>query len=340
MIATPGKELANQIMSVTENLIFNLDIKAKLHITKHQPRGDKPMEAKNVDLLIGSFGCLRNIFEEKIYDRRTVRHVIFDEADSLLDDTFNEESVPFLQKFSAVKGGAQMTLVGATFPTSLNRILSEVVNADDLLKITTPNLHRNLSHIHQKFIRVAEIGKEKLLLDLIAEDISKKRQTIIFSNKSSTAIFVHKFLKRNGIESASFHAEVRSHQRQSELERFLRGEVQVISCSDLASRGIDTFNASHVINYDFPFNISDYIHRVGRVGRVSSPIQGGNKVTNFVRRGVQARLVQQIEESVRTNTEIPNVNSNIIRILQHRRRKYLERTGQLQDTEEFEESGP
>ena len=107
-----------------------------------------------------------------------------------------------------------------------------------------------------------------------------------------------------------------------------------MSCTDLISRGIDThdvrwealetFNkthifitiCSHIINYDFPLNPADYIHRVGRVGRVGGLRDG--KVTSFVSRPAEVKVLQNIETAVRKNTEIKQVNNNIIRIIQHR----------------------
>ncbi len=97
----------------------------------------------------------------------------------------------------------------------------------------------------------------------------------------------------------------------------IRLQISVLSCTDLASRGLDTCNAHHVINYDFPLNMSDYVHRAGRSGRVGSP--QGSRVTSLVGGRIQVHLVQMLERAVRTQTEIPNVNNNIIRIIQRRR---------------------
>ena len=86
------------------------------------------------------------------------------------------------------------------------------------------------------------------------------------------------------------------------------------------SRGIDTSDVSHVINYDFPLNPADYIHRVGRVGRVNGVKNG--KVTSLVDSLPEVKVLQNIETSVRKNTEISNVNNNIIRIIEHRFERY------------------
>ena len=91
----------------------------------------------------------------------------------------------------------------------------------------------------------------------------------------------------------------------------------------MVSRGIDTSDVSHVINYDFPLNPADYIHRVGRVGRVNGVKNA--KVTSLVDNLAGVKVLQNIETSVRKNTEISKVNNNIIRIIEHRFERYKQK---------------
>lgn len=98
--------------------------------------------------------------------------------------------------------------------------------------------------------------------------------------------------------------------RKQNLEQFMVGDCNVLACTDLVSRGIDTQMVHHVVNYDFPASIVDYLHRVGRVGRVGQNING-SKVTNLVCGKISVALVQEIEKSVRLNRAIPDVESNV-----------------------------
>ena len=84
-------------------------------------------------------------------------------------------------------------------------------------------------------------------------------------------------------------------QRRANFDAFRRGDAAVLCCTDLASRGLDTCNAHHVVNYEFPFNMADYIHRVGRVGRVAS-VQG-SRVTSFVAGKISIRYVKEKTKS-------------------------------------------
>ena len=88
-------------------------------------------------------------------------------------------------------------------------------------------------------------------------------------------------------------------QRRANFDAFRRGDAAVLCCTDLASRGLDTCNAHHVVNYEFPFNMADYIHRVGRVGRVAS-VQG-SRVTSFVAGKISIRYVKEKTKRVVTN---------------------------------------
>jgi superfamily II DNA/RNA helicase len=107
--------------------------------------------------------------------------------------------------------------------------------------------------------------------------------------------------------------------RRINLDKFLydKDDHNILACTDLVSRGIDTQSVSHVVNYDFPAAMTDYLHRVGRVGRVGARQQGG-KVTSLVCGKVSIALVQELEKSVRQNKAM-DVESNIISIFEKQR---------------------
>ena len=103
--------------------------------------------------------------------------------------------------------------------------------------------------------------------------------------------------------------------RQYNLKKFLARDCNILACTDLVSRGIDTQTVNHVINYDFPQSMTDYIHRVGRVGRVGSNLVG-SKVTSLVSGTISVALVQEMEKSVRLNKSIPDIETNVIRLME------------------------
>ena len=203
-------------------------------------------------------------------------------------------------------------------PSNLGGGLGQLVDTGSLKVIQTQYLHKVLPHVHQKFIRSPKINRTDYLLELLETDIEKKRQVLIFSNKASTSAFISHFLREKGIESLHFSgANMDPSFRQHSLNKFLTNQVNILSCTDLVSRGIDTRSVNHVINYDFPMTMTDYIHRVGRVGRAGSSSNANGKVTSLVCGKISIALVQELEKSVRLNQAIPNVQSNFKSLVQN-----------------------
>lgn len=124
------------------------------------------------------------------------------------------------------------------------------------------------------------------------------------------------FLNEQGVPCVNLNGTMSQHFRENRFAEYQSGQHLVLSCTDIASRGLDTTRTHHVINYDVPTNISDYIHRCGRVGRVGSQVASG-LVTTLVCNPTEVELVQQIEFAARKThaDELPNVNANIKRLL-------------------------
>lgn len=115
--------------------------------------------------------------------------------------------------------------------------------------------------------------------------------------------------------------------RVGRFEQFQNGHVDVLSTTDIGSRGLNTTRCKHVINFDFPLHTSDYIHRCGRVGRLGSSVNC--YVTNFISSLREIELVRQIEEAVRTQTILQNVNANITNIINTKIEKEIKKYEKL-----------
>ncbi len=124
------------------------------------------------------------------------------------------------------------------------------------------------------------------------------------------------FLFIKGIDCELLTKKINTNERESLVERFFNGQVRVICCTDLASRGWDTLHVNHVINFEMPLFITDYIHRIGRVGRLNCHKSGGGSgmVTSYVTKPYEVDLVWNIERSVRLNIDLHNVNANVKRV--------------------------
>jgi len=340
VILVPSRELAIQIHSVAEKfkkhaLIFpHVEIGGMGTKTLVQSRKQHTM-----DILISTPGVFSKMMTKKMYRMDQLQSVILDEADTLLDDSFNDKVLHLIQRIRVACGhsetlgsgdadqtqaGTSLSFVGATLPRDVQNILSGVVPSSGITNITTDSVHKVMPHVPQKFLRLSADSKAVELLRLLKANVKKRIPTLVFCNKLDTVNFLGHTLDNNGVPNIHFHADMKQHVRAGRFEKFQSGEVDVLICTDIASRGLDTTRAQHLINYDFPLYPSDYIHRVGRVGRV------GNKhtcyVVNFISYKHDVDLLWKIETSVRrtaqgVTSQLWNVNANIKRKIVGRHNK-------------------
>ncbi|KAJ8890908.1 hypothetical protein PR048_010417 [Dryococelus australis] len=301
VIVTPNRELALQIGEIASNFSRSLLFSSKVVVGGRTKRKIMNPLFEEVDLLVASLGALSKLTSTGVYKMKNVRHIVLDEADTLLDDSFNEKLCRFLRRFPLqVTEGVgdlrtQLTMVSATLPTSIPDILGDLIVPESLMRVTTGHLHKIMPHVPQKFLRVGLSQKPAELLKLVKADYENRVPLIIFSNKSSTCDWLSMFLNENGVECVNLNGDMPLVLRRGVFKKFQLGEVNVISCTDIGSRGLDTVRVKHVINYEFPLYMADYIHRCGRTGRVGS--LEGCHVTSFVAGKLDVKLVQEIEYS-------------------------------------------
>lgn len=209
-----------------------------------------------------------------------------------------------------------MILASATMPKNAEEALETIIDPSTLEHVVSPYLHKIMPNITQKFVRIGKGQRPFELLRLAKQTVEKRRPLIVFSNYRDHCEFLAHFLNDNGIETAGLNKDDFNGMRGHHFRRFQMGQVHVLCTTDLSSRGLDTRRAHHVLNYDFPWHIADYIHRCGRIGRASSA--DNCRVTSFVSQKFEVPLVQKIEHSARTERLLPNVNANITGMLENR----------------------
>jgi len=328
VVIVPGRELANQIGEFANWFTEDLPLNVKVITGGHTKRMIVNPVFEENDILIATIGALSKLTTTGIYSMRHVRHLVLDEADTLMDDSFNELVTHFLRRFNFKSNNekssqlTQLMLVSATMPTSLSDILKECIDVDSINKIKTDKLHAILPHVQQKFIRT-NLGEKPSILLLLAKKLYKSNTpTIIFCNKSNTCDWATMFLNENGIKAVNLHGDMVYDLRIGQFNKYQNGSVNIMVSTDVGSRGLNTIRTKHVINYEFPFYIADYIHRCGRTGRLNSGTDG--KVTNFVSTAYDVELVQKIELAARTMKSLPNVNGNITKIRRYHLMNELE----------------
>ncbi len=140
--------------------------------------------------------------------------------------------------------GTQIVCVSATMPKNLEESLGSVVDLENIDRITTGSLHHIMPHVKQIFYRIHKYDKQSKLLELVKKDSQMGRPVMIFSNRSNASNWVYHYLNQNGIKCLRLNKEISDEQRFDEFNKFQSGECDVISCTDLGSRGLDTKRVS------------------------------------------------------------------------------------------------
>lgn len=133
-----------------------------------------------------------------------------------------------------------MVLASATMPTNIEESLNLIIDTSTLNVITSPYLHKSMPHITQKFIRMRKSQRPYELLSIVKRDIDRKRPVIIFSNKKVTSDYVSIFLNDHDIDTVAMNKTALEKIRRQQFQKFQTGQVNVLSTTDLASRGLDT----------------------------------------------------------------------------------------------------
>jgi len=188
-------------------------------------------------------------------------------------------------------------MFSATFPKEIQRLASSFLYNYVFLAVGRVGSTTEL--VTQKFIRVEEADKQGMLLDLIT---SVKGLTIIFVETKRKADMLEDFLIREGFLATSIHGDRVQQDRTAALRTFSSGQTPFLIATNVAARGLDIENIAHVINYDMPTDIDDYVHRIGRTGRAGKP----GLATAFISEenvNVIPKLLEILEEA---QQEIPN----------------------------------
>ncbi|KAF9098966.1 putative ATP-dependent RNA helicase ddx28, partial [Mortierella sp. AM989] len=267
------------------------------------------------------------LFNENQLSLDSLTHLVIDEADSMFDRGFGDEVSKIVKQAKAVisttEGPTKITVVSATLPKKVSDTLDETLPG--MLKITTPSLHKSLPGLHQTFLDLKPYfgNRPKAILDILAKQQQvegrgsrRKENTLIFCNTKHSCELLHDHLKTNKVPGllGVLHGDALN--RDEILERFINDDYipppppssssspssispsnkggKILISTDIASRGIDTTAVNHVVLYDFPVTIVDYLHRVGRTARGGR----GGRATSLVGRK-DRNLAERIMTGIR-----------------------------------------
>ena len=265
LMLCPTRELASQIHDNIEQYARHLDIRSMVMFGGVSQRPQVNNLRRGVDILVATPGRLLDLISQGYVDLSHVQFLVLDEADRMLDMGFIRDIRKILTQIPKKR---QSLLFSATIPHSIVE-LSRGMLSDPVRVSITPE-STTVEAIEQSLMFVMRGDKRGLLTYIIEEERPEK--VLVFSRTKHGCNRIVKQLGQDGIEALAIHGNKSQGAREKALRRFRRGTLQVLVATDVASRGIDVSDISHVINLDLPNEPDVYVHRIGRTGRAG---QGG-----------------------------------------------------------------
>jgi len=260
LILTPTRELAIQIRN--EFLMFSksLHVYSCLCIGGENIRRQINDLSRNPHFIIATPGRIQDLIRSRNIDFRDFSSVVLDEADRMVDIGFIKD-IKYI--VSLLPKNRQSLFFSATISNDVRQILESFVRNPITVSVKTTDTIENIT---QKVINFQDMNnKVNVLQDLLKQENFSK--VLIFGRTKHSVQRLSEELVMRGFKSGAIHGNKNQSQRRKVLEKFKRNDVQILVATDVASRGLDIPNVSHVINYDLPESYEAYIHRIGRTGR-------------------------------------------------------------------------
>ena len=277
LVMTPTRELALQVAKEAERLA------PSRHFRVVPVYGGTGMQkqltglARGCDLVVGTPGRMLDHLQRGTMKLDHVKYVVLDEADRMLDIGFRPDIERILKRCPLSR---QTLLMSATVPDAIKRLVNRYMTNPVHLQMTPEK--PTVDKIRQSYFTVDADKKFNLLKKVIERE--QPRQCLIFCERKRWADNLYRDLKRVVPKAAVIHGDLPQSQREKIMAAFRTGEIKYLIATDVMSRGIDVEGLSHVVNYDLPIDIENYVHRIGRTGRIgrdgiaislATPEQGG-----------------------------------------------------------------
>lgn len=315
MIASPGYRPSPRalIIAPTRELVVQIEAEAKIlggpagfrimsvygGIDYHKQRDQL---AGGTDMLVGTPGRLIDYLKQEVYSLKKTQFLVIDEADRLFDMGFISDVRFLLRRMSPYKQRQSM-LFSATLSHRVLELGYEHMNNPELFKVSPGQV--TVERVEQEIYHVGRSEKFGLLLGILRRD--RDGHYLIFCNRKSTADRVNDLLNANGFVSAALTGDIPQDKRLKVLSQFREGGLQVLVATDVASRGLHIEGTTHVINYELPEDVEDYVHRIGRTARAGA---GGKAISLACEDYVFS--LPDIEEYIRQKIPVAPVTEEMV----------------------------
>ncbi len=259
IIIVPTRELALQIEKEFNDFTRGLRIFSVICIGGTSMGRQFSDLRRQYSFVIGTPGRIKDLVQRKSINMSLFDTIILDEADRMLDMGFIED-IKFIMELMPEK--KQALCFSATIPPEVDQLIKRFLK--DPIKISVKTQESSVN-VNQDVVRIGREDKLDVLCSLLSKDNFNK--VIIFGKTKHGVEKLSRELNKKGFQAESIHGDKTQAKRQKSLNLFKRNQVNILVATDVAARGLDIDDISHVINYDLPATYDDYVHRIGRTGR-------------------------------------------------------------------------
>ncbi|XGW23073.1 hypothetical protein V3C99_005369 [Haemonchus contortus] len=301
LVIVPSRELARQIYDVIVDIFQVIEkesnlpkLRAGLCIGGVPVREQAQIFKDGVHVCVATPGRLSDMLTKKIFNLEICRYLVLDEADRMLDMGFEDELKSIFAFFKAQR---QTLLFSATMPKKIQNFAKSA-----LVRPVVVNVGRAGAaslNVLQEIEYVRTEDKLTRVLDCLQKTAPK---VLIFAEKKMDVDNIYEYLLVKGVEVASIHGGKEQRDRHIGIDEFRHGQKDVLVATDVASKGLDFQGIEHVINYDMPEDIENYVHRIGRTGRSGKR----GMATTFINRKADLSVMQDLKQLlVEAGQELP-----------------------------------
>ncbi len=263
LVLAPTRELAAQIGESFSSYGEFLSFRKAVIFGGVNPSSQISAVKRGVDVVIATPGRLLDLMNQRVISLRDIEFFVLDEADRMLDMGFIHDIKRII---SALPSKRQSIFLSATMPQEVSGLAASLLKNPVTVSVTPQS--STVEKIKQCLFFVDKPNKEQLLFDLLQE--KHLTRVLVFTRTKHKADKVARYLRGNGVNTDAIHGNKSQSARTQTLSDFKSGKIQVLVATDIAARGIDVEDISHVINFDLPNEPESYVHRIGRTARAGA----------------------------------------------------------------------
>ncbi|EME79929.1 uncharacterized protein MYCFIDRAFT_141983 [Pseudocercospora fijiensis CIRAD86] len=306
LILAPTRELVSQIYDEARKFAYRSWVRPCVVYGGADIGSQLRQIERGCDLLVATPGRLVDLIERGRISLANIKYLVLDEADRMLDMGFEPQIRRIVEgEDMPPTEGRQTLMFSATFPRDIQLLARDFLR--EYIFLSVGRVGSTSENITQKVEYVEDIDKRSVLLDIL--HTHGAGLTLIFVETKRMADSLSDYLINQGFPATSIHGDRTQRERERALEMFRSGRCPILVATAVAARGLDIPNVMHVVNYDLPTDIDDYVHRIGRTGRAGNT---GISTAFFNRgnRGVVRDLIDLLKEA---NQEVPGFLETIAR---------------------------